>query len=226
MPSPWTSVLGGTNRYLSEIRNVVKSSEDVKQIWNCRPEDVTILALDLGTEGLVGSTVFLPEGVSHIRQLKKQKTGRKKRRKRSKRGSRSSNKSRIPLRTFDLFVKRRAVAQPTKKFQSWLDSKKQTTICRGNKTISDAESSLAPLRGEGASVRNHLEGYKTAEGNGRINGRNLDEANLDAFYNQSNLWKHKWDAQRARKEEFDRVANSLFKMVGGSLGEKRREDQK
>lgn len=51
------------------------------------------------------------------------------------------------------------------------------------------------------------------------------ENDLDAFYNQSSFWKHKWDARRARQEEFSRVANSLLQMVGGSIGEKRREDQ-
>ncbi|KAG0264637.1 hypothetical protein DFQ27_001089 [Actinomortierella ambigua] len=32
MPSSWISTLGGTHQYLSEVRNVVKSSEDVKKI--------------------------------------------------------------------------------------------------------------------------------------------------------------------------------------------------
>ncbi|KAF9922742.1 hypothetical protein FBU30_007139 [Linnemannia zychae] len=52
------------------------------------------------------------------------------------------------------------------------------------------------------------------------------ENDLDIFYNRSNFAKHHWDARRARQEEFSRVANSLLQMVGGTIGEKRREDQK
>jgi hypothetical protein len=50
------------------------------------------------------------------------------------------------------------------------------------------------------------------------------EHDLDAFYNQSSFWKHKWDARRARHEGLSRVANSLLQMVGWSISEKRHED--
>ncbi|KAG0248579.1 hypothetical protein BGZ95_007997, partial [Linnemannia exigua] len=75
-------------------------------------------------------------------------------------------------------------------------------------------ANLPTLRGEGASVRLHTQ------------ARRQVESVLDAFYNQSNFVKHAWDVERAREEEFCRVTNSLLKMIGGLMGEKRREDQK
>ncbi|KAG0273901.1 hypothetical protein BGZ97_010599, partial [Linnemannia gamsii] len=223
MPDALSSVTGGTDRYLTEIRNVVGASEDVQRIWGCSPDDIAILAIDLGTEGLLGSTVLLPTNIHDINQLRRCKTGKtvrgrrsKKRRKRrngSKYKSRPSEGSHIVTKNFDLFVKRKAVAQPTQRFQHWLESEKQNTTIGTGRTISEVESSLFPLRGDGASIRLHIE------------GRDMVEGDLDAFYNQSSLWKHKWDADRARQEKFSRVTNSLLQMVGGSIGEKRREDQ-
>lgn len=118
-------------------------------------------------------------------------------------------------KNFDLFVKRKAVTQPTQRFQHWLESGKQNTTIGTGRTISEVESSLFLLRDDGASIRLHIE------------GRDMVEGDLDAFYmyNQSSFWKHKWDARRARQDEFSRVTNSLLQMVGGSIGEKRREDQ-
>ncbi|KAF8920974.1 hypothetical protein BGZ58_004168, partial [Dissophora ornata] len=223
MPDALSSVIGGADRYLTEIRNVVGASEDVQRIWGCPPDDIAILALDLGTEGLVGSTVFLPIDIHDINQMrgrKKRKTARGKRSKKPrKRRSRSECKPRpsegscIVTKNFDLFVKRKAVAQPTQRFQHWLESQKRNTTIGTGRTISEVESSLTPLRGEGASIRLHIE------------DRDMVEKDLDAFYNQSSFCKHKWDAHRARQEEFSRVTNSLLKMVGGTIGEKRREDQ-
>ncbi|KAF9342446.1 hypothetical protein BGX34_008135, partial [Mortierella sp. NVP85] len=47
VPLRITSPLGGTGDYLTEIRNVVKSKDDVERIWRCEPDDIAILGLDL-----------------------------------------------------------------------------------------------------------------------------------------------------------------------------------
>ncbi|KAG0256544.1 hypothetical protein BGZ95_005465, partial [Linnemannia exigua] len=223
MPDALSSVTGGADRYLTEIRNVVGASEDVQRIWGCSPDNIAILALDLGTEGLVGSTVLLPTNMHDINQMRRRKTGKtardkrskkpRKRRSRSERKSRPSEGSPTVTKNFDLFVKRKAIAQPTQRFQHWLESQKRDATIDTGRTISDVESSLSSLRGDGASIHLHIEDH------------DMVENDLDAFYNQSNLRKHKWDACRARQEEFSRVANSLLQMVGGNLGEKRRQDQ-
>ncbi|KAF9922743.1 hypothetical protein FBU30_007140 [Linnemannia zychae] len=128
MPNSLTSTIGGTNQYLKEIRNVVGTSGDVQKIWNCPPDDVAILALDLGTEGLVGSTVHLLSGIHDINQMKRRKTWKTARGKRSKKQKKRRSQTKCKLRpspitamNFDLFVKRRSVAQPTQRFQHWLE---------------------------------------------------------------------------------------------------------
>jgi len=45
---------------------------------------------------------------------------------------------------------------------------------------------------------------------------------LDTFYNGRNRYKkHFWDMRRARQEEFNRIADQLLGMVGGSVGQQR-----
>jgi len=82
-------------------------------------------------------------------------------------------------KNFDLFVKRKAVAQPTQRFQHWVESQKRDTTTGTDRTISEVESSLTPLRGEGASIRVHIE------------DRGIVEHDLEAFYRQSSFCKHK-----------------------------------
>jgi len=52
------------------------------------------------------------------------------------------------------------------------------------------------------------------------------EEHLESFYNSSNvIKKHRWNA-RARDQEFRRIADSLLRMVGGSIGRKRADEDK
>ncbi|KAK3820509.1 MAG: hypothetical protein J3R72DRAFT_502378 [Linnemannia gamsii] len=60
LPDPLTSTLGGTGHYLKEIRNVVKTPEDVRRIWDCDPKDIKILGIDLGQAFVVGASALLP----------------------------------------------------------------------------------------------------------------------------------------------------------------------
>jgi len=64
LPDPLTSTLGGTDHYLTEIRNVVKTKEDVKRIWDCDPRDIKILGIDLGKAFVVGASALLPSSAS------------------------------------------------------------------------------------------------------------------------------------------------------------------
>ncbi|KAG0097641.1 hypothetical protein BGZ93_002305 [Podila epicladia] len=51
---------------------------------------------------------------------------------------------------------------------------------------------------------------------------------LDSFYNGNKYQfkRHVWDTQKAKEEEYVRVANSLLHAVGGSIGAKRDPDNK
>jgi hypothetical protein len=83
-------------------------------------------------------------------------------------------------------------------------------------TIRTIESSLPPLRGANASFADHVE-YRKA-----------NEAHLDKFYNCKKFRhkKHRHMSKKARALEFHRLADSLLRMVGGSIGEKRKEEDK
>jgi len=57
-----TSTVGGTDYYLREIRNVIKTKEDVASYWPFRaPEDTKILTLDLGQAFVVGASAIIPQ---------------------------------------------------------------------------------------------------------------------------------------------------------------------
>ncbi|KAI8601164.1 hypothetical protein EDD21DRAFT_429803 [Dissophora ornata] len=45
---------------LTEIRNIIKTKEDVARLWGCPPSEIKILAIDLDKEFLVGASALLP----------------------------------------------------------------------------------------------------------------------------------------------------------------------
>ncbi|KAF9343629.1 hypothetical protein BGX26_005436, partial [Mortierella sp. AD094] len=63
LPARITSTVGGIDYYLSEIRNIIKTKDDVARLWpGCdRPEDIQILGLDLGQTCVVGASALLPD---------------------------------------------------------------------------------------------------------------------------------------------------------------------
>ncbi|KAF9913484.1 hypothetical protein FBU30_003314, partial [Linnemannia zychae] len=137
-------------------------------------------------------------------------------------------------RYINLAVNQKSVSRPTLRHRNWMEKQKGENLSTADigsaplqisgaelsnvesLTISKIESSLPPLRGATASFSNH------------INQRRASHVHLDAFYNGKNFHfkKYKYMSKKARMVEFHRVADSLLRMVGGSIGEKRREDQK
>ncbi|KAI8605967.1 hypothetical protein EDD21DRAFT_84191 [Dissophora ornata] len=82
-------------------------------------------------------------------------------------------------------------------------------------SISSIETNLPHLRGTGASIKEYVGKLKDVE------------AHLDSFYNSNMvLKKHRWNARKARDEEYLQIANRLFKLVGGSIGAKREDSNK
>ncbi|KAI8357054.1 hypothetical protein B0O80DRAFT_99820 [Mortierella sp. GBAus27b] len=182
------STVGGTDYFLTEVRNVVKTKQDVVDLWGCGPQDIKILGVDLGQACVVGASALLPT-------------------------SQSSDSSAKP-KFCNLSVKQKAVYQPTFKFRRWLERRKAQPI-DGSQSISDIESSLPPLRGNEGSVQEYVKSLQEVE------------EHLDSFYNSNNtVKKHRWNARRARDEEFRRIADSLLRMVGGSIGRKRADEDK
>ncbi|KAG0369561.1 hypothetical protein BGZ54_009622, partial [Gamsiella multidivaricata] len=77
-------------------------------------------------------------------------------------------------------------------------------------SIEQIESQLPPLRGPEASVTNYVARLEQVE----------DQ--LMEFYNGNNnrFKKNTWDMERAKHIEYQAIANSLLKIVGGSIGER------
>ncbi|KAG0222161.1 hypothetical protein BGW42_006817, partial [Actinomortierella wolfii] len=146
-------------------------------------------------------------------------------------------------RFFNLAVKQKAVSQPTFKYRRWMETQKSmptmqdqqsdsnsieiqqdgstinsddTTTTVNKESICSIETAIPPLKGASANVQAYADYQAT------------HKEVLDQFYNGNNFRykKHKWDAKRARQEEFGRIADSLLRMVGGSIGERRKEDNK
>jgi hypothetical protein len=65
------SVKRVTDYFLTEIRSIVKTKEDVAQLWlNCRPEDIKILGLDLGQACIVGASALLLDVARPVSNVK------------------------------------------------------------------------------------------------------------------------------------------------------------
>lgn len=246
LPDRLQSTTGGTDYYLTEVRNVVKTDADVYRYWGCTRAEagqISYLGIDLGQACVVGACALLPEGKTPKgrRRRKRGKTKRGKRKK-GRRGSRrpkqggkdhgtqqGGNQDKGDrLRFFNLAVKQKAVSQPTFKHRRWMEAQKndpeqqpstnntEAATETSRPSISDIESALPPLHGQGASFAAYVQ-HRTAH-----------RQTLDEFYNGNNFRykKHKWDAKRARQEEFRRIADSLLRMVGGSIGARRNGEDK
>jgi len=232
LPNPLVTTIGGTNSYLTEARNVFSSAADVESLLAVDPSQVAVLSLDLGTSCIVGASVSLPPGQTPAtlsrphgkegdeEKKKKKKTRRGKRKPGDRKQQRARQKARKlakqpqTSRYFDLVVKRKAVSRPTDSFANWLEDRKEnTTGASTGRTVQDIETALPPLKGEGASFCKY------------VAVRRALEDDLDNFYNNTNFWKHVWDAQVCRQEEFYKVAEGLLKMIGGSVGRSRMPHQ-
>ncbi|KAG0377717.1 hypothetical protein BGX24_005552, partial [Mortierella sp. AD032] len=137
LPNPLSTAIGGTNNFLTEARNVFKTTEDVENLLAADPSQVSVLSLDLGTSCVVGASVSLPPGQTPAtlrRPLDKERDKKKRRTRRAKRkpGSRKRRRERKKAcslakqptapRYFDLVVKRKAVSQPTHTSEGDLDN--------------------------------------------------------------------------------------------------------
>ncbi|KAI1313011.1 hypothetical protein EDD11_002789 [Mortierella claussenii] len=136
LPLRITSALGGTGDFLTEIRNVVKSKEDVQQLWGCDPAKIKVLGLDLEQAFVVGASAILPDRGQPTGEQGPSDVGRKD-------------------KFYSLAVKQKAVYQPTLKHRRWLDQR-TGRLADGQRSVKDIESDLPDLRGTGASVRDYV----------------------------------------------------------------------
>ncbi|KAF9094165.1 hypothetical protein BGX27_001510 [Mortierella sp. AM989] len=186
----------GLDYYLTEIRNAVKTKEDIQAIWgDCEPEKVQILGLDLGQAYVVGASALLPN---------------------TKAGKSSKDGTTKTTIFHNLPVKQKAVYQPTFKLRRWLEDKKRVIAPGTAKSTSDIETSLPPLRGEDASTEKYVKELENVES--QLRGFYDCDKQL--------VKRHQWDAKKARDVEYGTITNRLLKMVEGSIDRKRSDDRK
>ncbi|KAF9542693.1 hypothetical protein EC957_001748 [Mortierella hygrophila] len=231
LPPRLTSTIGGTDYFLPEIRNVIKTPADVSRHWpSCKPENISILCLDLGQAFVCGASVLLPDSsrtavsappnplpatpsTTLIAPIASTSTPSSAPARLASADS-PSNTSDDQQIFHNVAVSQKAVSQPTLKHRRWMQGQKKVVPQGAEQSISELESGLPPLRGEGVSVVEYMEELAQVQDR------------LDDFYNGNNqLYKrHGWDARRAKEEEFKTVANRLLNAVGGSVGRKREDD--
>ncbi|KAG0197548.1 hypothetical protein BGX33_000520, partial [Mortierella sp. NVP41] len=211
-----TSTLGGTDYFLTEIRNVVTTQQDVADLWGCNPHRIKVLGIDLGQAFVVGASAILPppgqpsiddgqDSSDSIMELPPSDEDIE--------GNRASETEKPPPKYFNLACKQKAVYQPTFKHRRWLERRKEQGRV-GEESISHIETSLPYRHGPEASIRDYTARVKEVEDD------------LDSFYGSVVLKKHKWNARKARTEEYRLIANRLLQLVGGSLGAKREAENK
>ncbi|KAG0196672.1 hypothetical protein BGX33_001361, partial [Mortierella sp. NVP41] len=201
LPPRLTATVGGTDYFLTEVRNVVSTKQDVAQLWGCDPSRIKILGIDLGQSFVVGASAILPRreqpGIGQEQDTEDGKAAAK----------------HLSPKFVNLSVKQKAVYQPVFKHRRWLERRKGKPV-RDGVLISQIETDLPPLRGPAASISKYIEDEKKVE------------EDLQKFYNNVVLKKHKWNSRKAQKKELRLIAKRLLQIVGGSPGAKRKDSNK
>ncbi|KAG0352061.1 hypothetical protein BGZ54_002981 [Gamsiella multidivaricata] len=190
------STIGGVDFFLSEIRNVVRTPQDVAELWGCDPQGIKVLGIDMGQACVIGASAILPKktqgktrascsadltsmspnnidaGINMQEPCDSNAA-------RSKMSSDSATVPAIfPPTFYNLAVKQKAVYQPMLKHRRWMNQQK------GNGPISAIESELPALRGENSGLADYLNEYDKVK------------HHLDVFYNGHNhqFKKHRGNA--------------------------------
>lgn len=205
LPDKFKTTVGGVDYFMQEIRNVVKTKADVQRLWpGAQPEDVKILTLDAGQAFVVGAFAHVPTTPIQeppVDPVTDNATPAK------------DNATPEPLPFRNLAVNQKAVYQPNFRFRRWLETEKDLVPSGESNSVATVESLLPPLKGPTASVCGYVEEL------GKV------EARLQEFYsgNNNRFKKHQWDMERARKAEYQAIADRLLGAVGGSIGRKKEE---
>ncbi|KAF9079913.1 hypothetical protein BGX29_005847, partial [Mortierella sp. GBA35] len=148
LPPRLTTTVGGTDYYLSEIRNIVKSKQDVDNLRNCTADRIDILCLDLGQAFVVGACAFLSSSDQHKVNPESGYNDVAMESSLSLVEGGSITKE-PPIKFHNLAVNQKAVYQPMLKHRRWLQKKKDEPISE-NGSIASIEFDLPPRRGPDA----------------------------------------------------------------------------
>ncbi|KAG0355766.1 hypothetical protein BGX24_006552, partial [Mortierella sp. AD032] len=244
LPDRMSSTVAGTEYYLTEIRNVIRTKEDVERLWPGKDiQRMRILTLDGGQACVVGAFAHLPMGLSsRDRDKSKDKDNAgggegmegvvSTSQEAAVEPSDPSQVSELisdpttsqttakPVEAsapafFNLAVKQKAVYQPTFRFRRWEEDAKKAVPEGEEDSIRTIESHLPPLRGSASSIIDYVRELQQVEDR------------LKEFYagDDHEFLKRSWDHTRARQMEYQATAERLLGIVGGSLG-RRLEDNR
>ncbi|KAF9139634.1 hypothetical protein BG015_001956 [Linnemannia schmuckeri] len=214
LPCRLTSTLGGTDYFLTEIRNIISTKEDVARYWGCNPKSIKILGIDLGQAFVVGASAILPPREQPSDEQKQDPdVAMESLLSDIEEADENKEVEESLPKFFNLAVKQKAVYQPTFKHRRWLEHRKEQAV-EGGASIREIEASLPARHGPEANIDDYVRREREVE------------AELDSFYGNVVLKKHKWNASKARAQEYKLIANRLLQLVGGSTGAKRDKDNK
>ncbi|KAI9239021.1 MAG: hypothetical protein BYD32DRAFT_460187 [Podila humilis] len=109
LPDMLASTLGGTDHYLTVIRNVVKAKEDVESLWKCDPSQIKLLGIDLRNASVLGASTLLRLSASVTATVGQEH------------GDVAEIEIPLPTQFHNLTVSLKAVYQPTFKHRRWLE---------------------------------------------------------------------------------------------------------
>ncbi|KAF9550512.1 hypothetical protein EC957_000186 [Mortierella hygrophila] len=131
LPDPLISTLGVTDHYLTETRNVVKTTED-----DCDPKEIEILAIDLGQAFVVGASALLSSFASTTPIDGEEQ------------GAITEIDVSLPTQFHNLAVNQKAVYEQRK-----------GRAVEGTESITDKETNLPSLRRPEASITEYVETF-------------------------------------------------------------------
>lgn len=127
LPERLTDTLGGTDYFLSEVHNVIKSKDDVERLWGCEAKNIKVLGLDLGQKCVVGAYAYIPE----------------------------DQQGESPV-FHNLVATQKSMYQPYFRYRRWETQSKEVVPEGSTLTIKEIESSLPALRGPTASLSQYV----------------------------------------------------------------------
>ncbi|KAI1313906.1 hypothetical protein EDD11_002406 [Mortierella claussenii] len=125
----------------------------------------------------------------------------------------SSSGKKAPMVYQNLVAKQKAVYQPTFEFRKWLEENRRIVPEGANLSVGDIESNMPALRGEGTDFASYA-AYQE-----------VHQQQLEYFYGRR-YHKHNWDSRRAKEFEYAALTDQLLRMVGGRIGEQRKNENK
>ncbi|KAF9991581.1 hypothetical protein BGZ79_004256, partial [Entomortierella chlamydospora] len=242
LPSRSTSIINGTDDFLTEIRNVFGTKEDVANLWpGIDPENTNTLTLDAGQAFVVGGYAYLlrksmgkdesPPFKGSLPLASYSTTTLQDLMQTPSLEPLTTSRPPATTTAFDkapyhsLADNQKAMMQPVFRYRRWLDDEKQLKPEGPERQhqskpdielllIAEIETQLLPPRGPQASVVDY------------VNKLEEVEKRLMDFYNGNNnkFQKHTWDMKRAKHIEYQAFANSPLRIVGGCIGERRKDD--